>query len=144
MQQLISGAWKFAAVALALVPGIFGVVHWMVDAKTEAFNQRMSQAEKELEKGARFTAHDGEVLKRDITTHVDVHGREINQIREMLAKIRFTNATCQANVTSMNQRFMRLEDAVYARDGRTRHQYQSDIEPTGPLVPVPDIRPTNR
>ena len=116
MQQLIGGLWKFAAVALALVPGIFGVVHWMVEAKSEAVNQRISYLERELDKGARFTAHDGQMLSKAINNHQDVHGRDLHTIRTLIDDIRFDDATFSANITNLTVRFLRIEDRIFAMD----------------------------
>lgn len=135
MQQLIGGMWKFAAVALALVPGIFGVVHWMVEAKTEALVQRLIRVEHELDKGERFTAYDGDVLKTNLTSHIELHAREVIQLRDTIDKIRFDDATCKANVLNLAQRTARIEDRVYTMDikpkaGRYRNApYQMPIEP---------------
>lgn len=108
--------WKLAAIALALVPGLFGVVHWMVNAKSEALEQRMSHVEHEIDKGARFTAHDGNVMRERMTHHLDVHARDLAQLRETIDKIRFDDATAKANIMSLAQRFQRIEDRVYTMD----------------------------
>lgn len=116
MQQLLSSAWKFAAVALALVPGIFGVVHWMVEAKSEAVNQRLIYLEREREKGARFTARDGELLNKTMYNHIEVHHSDLKDLRRTIDEIRFDDATFKANITNLTVRFLRIEDRIFAMD----------------------------
>jgi len=141
MHDVLTQAWKVAAVALALIPGVFGVVHYMVGAKVEALENRIIHNEKELAKGERFTAHDGKLLERGLTLHIETHAKEVHQLRETIGEIRFDDATCKANVTSLSTRFSRLEDRVYTMDLKPKTGKYRNAPYMMPIQPYDDIWP---
>jgi hypothetical protein len=116
MQQQVSLLWKVAAATLALVPGLYSIIFYMVEAKTDNLTQRVKHVEQELSKGPRFTAHDGELLKAKVHQVEEHHHQDAKTIGTLLDKIRFDDATCKANMGALQQRFNRLEDRVYSTD----------------------------
>lgn len=126
MQQQVSLLWKVAAATLALVPGLYSIIFYMVEAKTDNLTRRIVQIEQELSKGPRFTAHDGEALREQIELAKQHHHDDTRTIGELLDKIRFDDATCKANMGALQQRFNRLEDRVYSADAIQKENYFRD------------------
>jgi ribosomal protein S18 len=116
MQTSISHAWKIAATALAILPGLYSVVYFMVQAKMEATDKRLEYLEYQAQKGERFTSHDGAILERTLTNHLATHQREVDQLRTHLNEARYENAAAKANISNLQKRFLRMEDKLFTLD----------------------------
>jgi hypothetical protein len=110
----IGQVWKIAATSLAIVPGLFGVTHFMVKASMESMNTRVLFLEKQMGLGARFTAHDGEVIRSQMHDLISRHERDIDARRAVDEKIIFEDATLKANQQSVMLRITRMEQKLYA------------------------------
>jgi hypothetical protein len=116
MQTLTGQFWKVAATSLALIPGLYGIIFFMVQAKTESLDVRLRYLEMEMAKGRRFTMKDGEGLHRQLEQLAIRHDRDRELIREADEKIRYEDASLKANQQNLIVRFARLEERIYAYD----------------------------
>lgn len=100
-----------SAIAL-IIPLQYGLIFFMVEAKTDSLRQTVEQLTAEARKGARFTQHDGDRLDN----RLDRHGESIAQIHKNDADLRELVAEIKVQQANVLYRLNRLEDLVQVHD----------------------------
>ena len=115
--------YKTISVISVAIPIMYGAVYWMVEASTNAMEKRIAALERQMAKGERFTADDGDKL----SVYIERHAKEISEIRLRKAKIREQVAEVRVQQNNVLYRVKRLEDQMYQHE-HNRHEWNKNKE----------------